>query len=479
MSMRSIRCLVPIVLIPLVGCMLPRPGRPVTEAASRIELPEMWTRASGGYQGAISTGWLDDFEDPEMKAMVEEALARNQGLRISEAQLEIARENLAFGRAPLLPSLNLGISGGDSWVRERGFDSWDRSGASWSWNAGVSWEVDVWGRLRDLDRATRHDHAAQEADMRGARLSLAAAVARAWCNLITTRQQLELARRTRENYQVTFRITERPFKAGDITIRPLSVLFAKNNLVSADRSVLSRQLALDEAKRTLELLLGRYPAAEIEARDRLPDLPATIPAGLPSELLMRRPDLVAAAEDLLASARRARAARKELLPAINLSGNLRGSDESLADLLVDPARIAFNLAESLSQPVFRGGRLQAQARQAFLRNRVRAESFVATALQAYREVESALDRDSSLAAQQEFLEVELAHADVAEAQANREFSEGVITFIQVLEAQRRAVNARNAMISLRNQRIQNRIVLHLALGGDFSTLPPEDAGEIR
>ncbi len=469
------RCLLPAVPILLSGCALGGRSPLITSHQELIDPPGRWSRAAGAHEGDVATGWLEAFGDPDLEALVDEALQRNQGLRISEAQLELSYQSLAFGRGPRLPSLSAGMSGGDGWT-------WQGEGtqgqeASWSWNAGASWEADVWGRLRDLDRASRHDYAAQQADLRGARLSLAAGVARAWCNLIAARQQLELAHRTRENYEVTFRITERPYKAGDTTVRSLSVLFAKNNLVGAGRSVLSRELALDEAKRNLELLLGRYPASEIEGRDQLPEMAAAVPAGLPAQLLMRRPDLAAASEDLLASADRARAARKELLPAISLSGSLRGNGGSFAELLSSPSRTALNLAQSLSQPVYRGGRLRAQARQAGIRNRIQAEAFVAAALQAYREVESALQRDSSLAAQQEFLEEELAHADIAESQASREFSEGVITFIQVLEAQRRAVSARNAMISLRNQRIQNRISLHLALGGDFRTLPEEEAGD--
>ncbi len=168
-----------------------------------------------------------------------------------------------------------------------------------------------------------------------------------------------------------------------------------------------------------------------------------------------------------------------MLPRISLTGGASTSSEQLADLIADPTRIARNLTANLSQPIFQGGRLQAQARQAKIRNQIQVESFVATALQAFREVESALARDRSLAAQEAFLKVELEQADLAETQANREFSEGLVTIIQVLEAQRRAVNARNAMISLKNQRLQNRINLHLALGGDFTTSIPNPNQETK
>ena len=150
------------------------------------------------------------------------------------------------------------------------------------------------------------------------------------------------------------------------------------------------------------------------------------------------------------------------------------------DLIIHPERFAQNIVMSLTQPLFQGGRLRAQIRQSLIRNQIQVDSFVASALQAFREVESALNRDRSLGAQQQYLEVELDQANLAETQANRDFTEGIITIIQVLEAQRRAVSARNAMISLKNQRLQNRISLHLALGGDFFTmsdLPAADEPE--
>ncbi len=456
----------------LPGCALFPEKLPVRDGKSHLQLPEMWKNSGVGNEGRIATGWLDTFEDPTMTALVFEALQRNPGIQIWEAQLHLAEESMIIGRAPLFPSIFLSSSGsrtGSRTLQEDGDLSAWRYEKSYGLNANISWELDLWGRLRHLNRATQYDYEAQKADFRGARLSLAASTARAWCNLITAKQQLALAHQTKENFEGTFRITERPYKAGDASVRPLSVLFAKNNIASAERSVISRQLALDEAKRTLEILLGRYPAAEVEARDDLPSLSQQVPAGLPSELLLRRPDLTTAANDLLASAERADAARKNLLPSIRLTGSASTSSQQLADLIADPTRITRNLAASLSQPIFQGGRLQAQVRQAKIRNQIQVESFIATALQAFQEVESALARDRSLAAQEAFLKVELEQADLAETQANREFSEGLVTIIQVLEAQRRAVNARNAMISLRNQRLQNRINLHLALGGNFAT----------
>jgi outer membrane protein TolC len=257
------------------------------------------------------------------------------------------------------------------------------------------------------------------------------------------------------------------------------VNFGRNQVASAERALISRELGRDEAKRSLELLLGRYPATSMAGREELPTLGRTVPAGLPSELLMRRPDLVAAAADLRASAERASAASKGLLPSIDLSGGGSTTVPSLEllDLIRDPTVIAWNVAASLTQPIYRGGALRAQARQALALNDAAIATFSGMALRAFREVESALATEHSLAAQERFLETELQQANLAESQAYRDYSEGIVGILSVLEAQRRASNARSSMISLRNGRIQNRIDLHLALGGDFETPPPSHRQE--
>jgi outer membrane protein TolC len=198
-----------------------------------------------------------------------------------------------------------------------------------------------------------------------------------------------------------------------------------------------------------------------------------VPAGLPSDLLMRRPDLLSAAADLRASAERADAARKGLLPSIALSaGGSTGASVDLLDLVANPAFIAGNVAASLAQPFYRGGALAAQARQSLAFNEAAIEVFAGLALRAFREVESALATEHSLAQQYAFLEAEVRQANLAEAQATRDYSEGIVGYLSVLEAQRRAFNARSAIIGLRNARIQTRIDLHLALGGDFADAPP-------
>ncbi len=463
----------------LQGCGMPEPNH---EHGKDLELPGMWTNAESDNTGEVAFGWLGQFEDPELERLVAEAIDHNRDLRIAAARLQVAREGTIVAGAARLPSIS--ASGSASYSQSRFEDETgdfepfvDSKDSRLSLSA--SWEIDLWGRLANLHQAAIQDYEAQLADYRGARLSLAANTAKAWYNLIAAGQQVELALQTRDSFKRNYRITERNYKAGDPTASSLDVNFGRNQVASAERALISRKLARDESRRSLELLLGRYPATSIEGREQLPPLDRAVPTGLPSDLLMRRPDLVAAAADLRASAERATAASKRLLPSINLSagGSTTAASIELLNLIKDPTTITRSVAGSVAQPIYQGGTLRAQARQALALNDAAVATFSSIALRAFREVESALAGERSLAAQERFLDTELRQANLAETQAYRDYSEGIVGILSVLEAQRRASNARSSMISLRNGRIQNRVDLYLALGGDFGALRPSPIKE--
>jgi outer membrane protein TolC len=219
----------------------------------------------------------------------------------------------------------------------------------------------------------------------------------------------------------------------------------------------------------LEVLQGRYPGGQSRAAKTLPDLPSSVPAGIPASMIERRPDLAAARARIFASAQRADAARKSLLPDFSLSGTGGAAGARLSDLLKPDFLIA-NITARVDQMIFDGGALAANARGALASNDRLVSEYAQLALDAFREVEATLAADRSLGIQEKFLKSEVEQASLAEKQAERDYAEGINpNILSVLEAQRRANNARAAIIRLRNQRLQNRFDLHLALGGDFKT----------
>ena len=214
------------------------------------------------------------------------------------------------------------------------------------------------------------------------------------------------------------------------------------------------------------------PSGKITSPTSLPNIRKSVPSGIPSDLINRRPDLVIAQKRLEATFHRAHATQKNLLPSLRLTGSSGIRSADLANLL-DPGFLVSSISSSISQSLFNAGELRENARASVARNKASIHDFSNVALRAFREVESALASEKWLQQQEHFLQKELEQAALAERQAGRDYAEGIegVDILDLLETQRRASNARSSLIALQNQRIQNRINLHLALGGDFATSP--------
>ncbi len=449
--------LIPLALL-IEGCSFDKPSEDLS-----IRTPGTWVAASSGTEGKISTGWLDAFNDRGLKLSVNEALAHNRSLRAASARLREAKEITIITRANQLPDFGIGgrgsVSDGSSFERSQGYGL----------NLAASWEADLWGRLRDLTRASEADERAAIEDFRGARLSLAANAAKAYTNLVSAGQEVDLAKYTLDSFQKNLRIIERNYKAtGE---GALDIQFARTNVSSAQRALEAGLLDRENAARSLEVLQGSYPGGQSRAASELPDLPGSIPAGIPADLIERRPDLAAARARLFASSKRADAARKNLLPSFSISGGSGNTGARFSDLLRTDFLVT-TIAGNVDQFLYDGGAREAQARGSLAANDRLVNDYAQLALEAFREVEATLSADRSLAVQEKFLESEVGQATLAEKQAERDYAEGINpNILSVLEAQRRANNARASIIRLRNQRLQNRFDLHLALGGDFQTEP--------
>ncbi|MGJ8655107.1 MAG: TolC family protein [Akkermansiaceae bacterium] len=430
--------------------------------------PSSWSAASKGQHGRISTAWLTEFSSPAMTRLVNEAISNNPNLNAAAARLRATKLGTIGAKANLLPSVS--ASSSTSRSRSGNGDSSRSISESYGLSINASWEPDIWGRLRDLNDVSISNYKASVEDYRNARLSLAANTAKAYCNLVTAGQQLQLAIQTLESFKKNKDIVERNYKAGVPGTRAIAVQLSRTNVASAQRSIESTTLQRDNSARTLEALLGRYPAAEIQASNTLPHLKDSIPVSLPATLVSRRPDLVAAQLDIFNSAKQADATRKNLLPSISLSSRASTGDTSASNLF-NPHFIAANVAASLTQSIYNGGELKSNAQAALARNKAAIYDYSTTAIRAFSEVEAAIARDDSLKKQELFLIQESKQATFAERSAELDYSEGIENsgILEILESQRRANNARSSLINLRNSRLLNRIDLHLALGGDFHT----------
>jgi len=318
--------------------------------------------------------------------------------------------------------------------------------------------------------AERADYKAEAHELRNARLSLAANTAQAWCNLITAEQQLELASTTLASFKKNNTIVERNYKAGIPGTTSLAVQLSRSNVASAKSTLRNNKLQRNNAARALELLLGRYPSAEVKSSKTLPRIKRSTPTGFPATLLARRPDVAAAQLDVYSSAKIAEASRKNLLPIIRLSSGVSSGGSIWKDVF-NPSTLAANAAASLTQTLYDGGQLEASAQAALENNKASIHRYTNIVLAAANEIEEAIATDRSLRDREQFLIEQTKSSTLAESQATRDYSEGIdgVGILEILESQRRANDARSNLIDIRNSRLQNRIDLHLALGGDYST----------
>ncbi len=451
----------------------------VNQELLKAELPEIpgqWTADADASRPA-SGDWLATFDDNNLRGLISEAITHNNDLQAAAANLEQARAGARISRAALLPQIGANFGGSRNAIVTDPTTAAQAGGGgagsssrifinNFSLGGSVSWEIDIWGRLTDETRASYRDARASMADLAAAQLSIAARVAQSWFALIEARQQRELAERDVEARESNLRVTERRYERG--VASSLDVRLSRSALGTSRANLALRQRLELEASRALEVLLGRYPAAELQAAEALPEVPALQGAGAPGELLARRPDLIAAEARMEASGLRARAARKQLLPAITLSSQAGTSGPNLGDL-IDPQRLAGNVAGGLFQPLFQGGRLLANSKRARAAAEASLFTYAQTVLTAYEEAENALAAEALLASREDALKLAFEEAAAAEDLTERRYSSGAATIFNLLDAQTRRISAESQYIQAQQQRVSNRVQLYLAIGGDFLT----------
>ncbi|HVR34769.1 MAG TPA: efflux transporter outer membrane subunit [Methylomirabilota bacterium] len=436
--------------------------------------PAAWSTPAASAE-VPTRDWWTTLDSAELNAFIDEALAVNPDLEAAVARLDAAIAQAAIAGADLSPGVGLGF---DSQRRQQNFVGFPIPGqgdevlttrsTSHAVSFNVSWELDLWGRVRAGQRAALAEVQASAADFNGARLSLAAQTAKAWIALTETRRQLELARSTVDNHRQTAGQVRDRYERG--LRSPLDLRLAQASLHDAEALAALRGAELDAAKRGLEVLLGRYPSGTLQAIAELPDIPVSVPAGLPAQLLERRPDLIVAERRLAASHSRVQEAKAALLPRISLTASGGRSSSELDDLLSSQFNV-WSLAGNLAQPLLEGGRLQANVDLSEARGREALAAYASTVLRAFSEVETALAAESHLEQREQDLLHSVEQSRAALVLAEDRYRLGLEEMVTLLESQRRLLNAESQWIAVRRQRLENRVDLHLALGGGFSIEP--------
>lgn len=422
-----------------------------------LPLEETWHRH--GVVGAVQDGWLDAFESSRIDRLVTLALGSNYTLAALARQTDQARAALTIARADWWPAFSLSTSGSRRDGGDTGavVDSYDA-------DLGLAWEVDILGRLNAAQRQRALELAAAEADLEDASRQLVANVVSAHFDAVEARQLLVLFEQRLANLTQSLDIIESGYRSG--LNEALDVYLSQNSVEQERANVAQQTQALHVALARLELLLAEYPAGDLPVPDQLPVLQAPIAAGVPSELLLRRPDLQAAWLDLLALDSGLAVAHKQRFPSLRVTASVGDSRNAFDDLL-QGGSLAWSVAAGLTQPLFEAGRLRARESQARLRVEQAEQLYLDTVFRAFGEVENGLsDRVALVAQYQAFLKAE-ANAESALTIAFDQYRRGLVDYTTVLESQRRAFDAQTTVVRLKNQLLQNRVDLYLALGGNW------------
>lgn len=470
--MRPLSQTMPAVLAALavVACVAPPP---IETPDIGIDVPDGWVSGQP-IPGTVGGRWWERFEEPTIDAIVSEALVANHDLRAAAARLQRATADARIAGADLSPQIGLGLDG----LRERqNFIGFPFPGGG-SGGGGVahstftqfglslnlSWEIDLWGRLRAIGSAALADVQAVQAEFAGAHLSLAAQASKGWFAVVEARTQVRLAEQTVASYRDSYEEVKDRVELGVTSQVDLKLVAA--DLATAGALLEQRQVVLERQLRQLEVLLGRYPNGAVETAADLPALPGPVPTGLPSELIARRPDIAAAERRLAAARARVGAADAAMLPRLSLTASGGTTSDDLGDLLDGDFRV-WSLGANLLQPIFEGGRLRAQADGAVAEADEAFELYANTVLAALAEVEIALAAEAPLRRQEERFATAVEEASASLTLAEDRYRQGVEGFLTVLDARRRVFQNESNRIAVRRQRLETRVDLHLALGGGF------------
>jgi len=433
--------------------------------AEEVEPPEDWVVPAP--DALPNTDWVRAFPDPILIQLVDEALRENTNIGAAYARLEasIAREQIS--RADRVPT----VSGSAGVSRTERANEFVPDSTALTTGLNASWEPDLWGRISDQISASELDSSANASDIAGARLSITGQVAQTWFSLIEARLLADLSQREIETQERAQRLTQRRFESG--LSGSSDVRLARSSLAQAKALRASRIQRLDSLSRALEILLIRYPASALKAASDLPALPALSGVGAPTYILTQRPDLIAAEQRMAAQGIQIDLARKALLPQLSLSASTSAAGGGFGSFFDIDALVA-SLAANLTAPIFQGGRLRANVKvqEAVLKQQL--ETYVGTVLGAYLDVENALDGEGRLAEREAALRVAVDEALKAEERLELRYTEGLATILQLLDAQTRRLSAEGQLISARAERLQNRVRLHVALGGgSYGQVPPD------
>lgn len=448
-------CVLPLSLMLMVsGCLVgPNYKRPATTPPDKYYMETSENAAS-----IADLPWWEVFKDPQLQAVIQEALKNNYDVRIAAARIEQARQELAIARSQFYPQIGYGadITG----LRAPKI----KTGTYYGYNFPVSWEIDFWGRIRRMNEEQRALLLASEEARRVVYLSLVSDVAQAYFELRALDEQLVIAKNTTQSFQATYDLFNKKFEGGAASALDTSRAEGALANVAAQIPDFERQILAKENQ--ISLLLGRNPGpiprgASLEDQNDMND----IPAGLPSTLLERRPDVRQAEEQLIAANAEIGVQRANYFPTIGLSGAFGGASITLEQLV--GSGVTWSLGGVANGPLYTGGRLKAQVRAAYAARDEAELAWQQTLTSAFGDVSTSLNAHEQFAAavKQETRSVN-AYRESVRLSTIR-YESGFASYFEILDAQLNLYPAETTRVLFELSRKTSLVNIYRSLGGGW------------
>ena len=450
-------------LMSLAGCAVgPDYERP------EIDTPDDYLEQVDQGATLANTAWWAIFQDEELNRLITIALEENKDLAIAAARVEEARARAGFARGDFYPQIGINATGQRGNTAEQIIPGIGIQ-ENYALTADLAWEIDLFGRIRRSTEAARANLLASEYTRRTVYVALIADVANAYFLVRDLDARLEIARRTLATRQGSTRLIRARFEMGTTPMLDVNQAEIQEATAAADLAAFERELV--QAENLLSILLGRSPG-KISRGERLVDqvLPPAIPAGLPSELLERRPDVLAAEQLLAAQVANIGVAQALRFPQLSLTGTGGVASNDLSNLIDSDASI-WNLGANLFQPLFTGGKNKQRVEIEKARAEQLLKQYELTVLQSFREVEDALVAIRTYRDESAAREMQTRAATNASMLSRARYNGGVTSFLEVLDSERSLFQAELATSEVRRARLESIVALYKALGGGW--LPEE------
>jgi len=455
----------------LSGCMVgPDYVRPT------VDTPQNWRIAEKDAKELANSSWWEQLGDPVLNDLVYSALRENYDLKIAAARVEEFAGRYGFTRADLFPQVGAGAAysrqGDSKYLENSPSSGYNYNYDTFQTTLNASWEVDIWGRVRRSTEAARAELLASEEGKRAVILSLVSSVANSYVNLRDLDRQLEIAKNTAKTREESYRIFKLRFEGGIISEMELSQV--KSQYEEALAVIPQFERAIAQQENGLSLLLGRNPGPIQRGKTIDQLLLPIVPAGLPSDLLVRRPDILQAEQNLIAANAVIGVAKAAYFPAISLTGFFGFASSDLSDLVNGPSQI-WQYSVPVSLPIFTAGKIAGQVKAAEAIQQQALFSYQQTIQTAFREVDDSLTAQlrirEQLKAQNSQVESLQQYYDLALLR----YDNGYTSYIEVLDAERSLFNVQLAYTQNQGLLFQEVINLYKAMGGGWVDIAAEQA----